>query len=420
MVNHADPTTAAVVERLASFVCARLQTELDDAVLHQAKRLLLNQLKASAEAALQPELQQWLQQASAAATAAQRTDSAHVWWTGARTTQAEATALNARSLRQLDFGDTHLPSLEAGWTWGAEGDRYSGQYTAGIVPALLALAESGGHGGRQLLEALVVGLEVGIACGMLGDGPSAQHARHGARPLSIGAVAACCTLLKLDQAATTAALMKACIAVLAAPERADEVLAGLGQHWHLHDIALHCRPLPAWALAPVDAVLALRTQTSDRAVRSLELALSTPAWQLARSGQDNIDGLRPELRHCLAAAWKLGRFSAEELDPACLADPDILALRSRIALVADPGCADIAACSLTVRFDDGSAQQTRIDAFLGAPGQALSDSQLSELFRNAADDLVLPRRSGEILHGLWGLDRAADVRPWLSLLRRPA
>ena len=391
----------SLAEGLADFICNRAPAKLSDDLLHQAKRLLLNQFKASAEATLQPAAQALLRQAKSAPQAHKQDGAAHVWWSDLVTSPEQAADLNAQSLRRLDFGDTHLPSL--------------GQYTAGLVPELLARADAGGHTGRRLLEALVVGLEVDIACAKL---IAAQTTRQpGARPVSIGAIAANCTLLGRDRKATTMVLAGLDAGFDMTPAALEQLFAGLGQRWHLHDIALHCRPVPAIALAPVDAALALRPQAGKRSVLGMQLGLAPQAWREVQACNDAPSQAAAELLHGVAASWQLGQFTADELLPACVSDKGVQALCSRIELRPDPSCIGLEACSLIVQFDDGSSKQCRIDAFLGAPGQALSDSQLSELFRSAANDLVLPRRSGEILQSFWGLDQAPDVRRLVSLLR---
>jgi 2-methylcitrate dehydratase PrpD len=379
-------TALRVADRLAGFVCEQRRTGLPEMVLHEAKRLLLNQLKASAEAAQQP---------AGVALLAQRpvhgTASARVWWSNATASPAQAAALNGRLLGLLDFGDTHLPSL--------------GQFTAAILPPLLAQADAGGHAGQDVLEALALGLEVDIAC--------AGSAVPG--PLGLGARAACCTLLGLDRPAVAAALAELSDATMLAHEPGAGWLHSLGEHWRLQEIALHCRPLPVQALAPVEAVLALRSQVRVQELRLMQLTLSPQAWRLL---QTQAPSAADDLRRSMAAAWLLGQFTSEERDAACWDSPAIRALAARIELLLDTCGTGIEACSLSVYFEDGSNQHTRVDSFLGSVAQPLSDSQLSELFRSAADDLVLPRRSGEIIHALWGLDGAPDIRALLGLLRR--
>jgi 2-methylcitrate dehydratase PrpD len=386
----ADPIVA---ERLADFVCAWRRADPGEALLHAAKRLLLNQLKASAEASQQAAGQRLLAQAARSAGNADGRARAHLWWSGLRATPEQAIAFNAQLLGLLDLGDTHLPTLS--------------HFTAGLLPSLLALAEAQAHSGERLLTALAVGLEVAIAGAMLVAAP-----QDAAAALNLGAAAARCTLLGLDRRATTTALAEVCAAWPSSPGAIHAAFDGLGLRWRFTDIALHCRPLPVAALAPADAVLMLRASAGHRALQGMQLRLSPRAWSLVQ-GSDAL------LRESMAAAWLLGQFTVDERLPACRDHPSTQALSERIELRADERIKGLEACALSAHFTDGSAACSEVDAFLGSPAQPLSDSQLSELFRSAADDLVLPHRSGEILHALWGLDRAADVGKLLGLLSRP-
>lgn len=377
----------AVLGRLAVFVGAWQHADPHEALLHDAKRLLLNQLKASAEASQQPAGRQMLAQA---AGAPRSSASARLWWSNVVTTPAQAAAVHTQLLCLLPFGDTHLPTL--------------GNFTAALLPDVLAQAEAGHHDGMRVLTALLVGLEVAIGVATLVNAP-----RHAAAAPRLGAAAARCVLRGLDGAAALDALQADWPDWLQADKAVPD---GLEQFSGVKGIALHCRPLPVAALAPVEAVLVLRAQAGHRTLQRLELALSPRAARLV---------LRDEaLRDCLAAAWLLGQFSTDEGQPACRQHPATVALRERIELQVDDGIAGLDACRMSAAFADGSCEHGRIDAFLGAPGQPLSDAQLSELFRSAASDVVLPRRAGEILQAVWGLERAADAGRLLGLLRPQA
>jgi 2-methylcitrate dehydratase PrpD len=388
------PSTG-IADRLGAFVCARRAAGLHGEVLHDVKRLLLNQLKASAEAAQQPAGLRLLDRASRAGGGARA--SARVWWSAARATPQQAQALHRQLLDALDYGDTHLPS--------------QGRFTAGVLVPLLVQAEARGADGRQVLEALAVGLEVAIACALAWPARGADAARAA----EVGAVAACCALDDLDRFATAAALVEAQPRLLGAAAASADLLDGLGEHWRLRDIALHCRPVPVHALAPVEAVLQLRAHGGGATPSRMRLALSARGW---RDACEAGVAATPDLRHCMALAWRLGGFAVEDRAAACAGHPDTLSLRSRIELSIDAGLAGLEACALAAQFGDGSSREVRVDAFLGSRGQPLSDSQLCEIFRGAAEDLVLPRRAGEILQAVWGLEAAPDVRSLLALLRR--
>jgi len=373
---------------LANFVCERRRAGVPTAVLHSAKRLLLNQLTASATAALLPAGAALLQQASRAPGGEVRGAVTRLWWSQAQVPVAQAVAVHAQLLGMLDLGDTHLHSL--------------GRFAAAIVPPLLAQADIDAHEGCDVLEALALGLEVEIACA----GPA------WCGPPGLGAAVARGILLGLEPAALMATLAGLGGAPAMADERCIGALQDLGGRWRLQDLALHCRPLPAQALAPVDAVLALRAQCQARRPRLMQLGVSAQAWLLLQA-----PSVADDLRRCMAAAWLMGRFTTDEQEPACWDSPAARGLAAGIDLRPDPRVTGLEACSLTVHFEDGTSESTYLDAFLGSAAQPLSDSQLSELFRSAADDLVLPRRAGEILHALWGLDLAPDSRVLTGLLR---
>ncbi|MFG6415068.1 MmgE/PrpD family protein [Roseateles sp. DC23W] len=378
----------ATVGRLAEVVAAWREATPGELLLHEAKRLLLNQLKAAAEASQQPTGQRLLAQATSAAPEGAR---ARLWWSGAATTPQHAIAVHEHLLGLLDFGDTHLPT--------------QGHFTARLLPGLLARAEAGHHDGGRLLTALLVGLEVAIA---VASEEQAGAPRFEALALELGAVAARCTLEGLDRGAAMQALGEASGGWRAMPGSAT--LAALGNFDSLKGIALHCRPLPVAALAPVEAVLALRAQAGRRTLQTLQLALSPQAASRADDG----------LADSVAAAWLMGQFTVAETSPACRQHPATVDLRERIRWVVDERLDGVQACVLRAAYVDGGQEECRVEAFLGSPRGPLSDSQLSELFRGAASDVVRPRRAGEILQAVWGLERAADVGSLISLLRPAA
>nr|WP_255719213.1 MmgE/PrpD family protein [Pelomonas sp. P8] len=381
---------------MTDFVCAWQQAQPHEMVLHQAKRLLLNQLKASAEASRQPAGLQLLAQAALAAGVAGPGTGVALWWSGLRVPRARAALLHGQLLEQLDYGDTHLPSQTS--------------ITAALLPDLLALGEIGRHGGARVLTALLVGVEVALAARDLTPAP---HVASVARDL--GAAASRCTLLGLTRAATSAALAPMCAAWPQAAgdaPQAGAALADLDDFRRVHEIALHCRPLPVAALAPVEAALALRAQAGGRSLQRLRLAVWPGSSKAPQRDELLLDSV--------ATAWLMGQFTADERLAACREHPTTRRLRDTIHLWRDDRLPGVHASRLEAWFDDGGQEAVEIDFFLGSPAHPLCDSQLCELFRSAADDVVLPRRSGEILQALWGLDRSADVGGLLALLRRPA
>jgi len=104
-----------------------------------------------------------------------------------RATLQTAALVNGAAGHALDFDDTHTAM---------------GHPSVPVLPALLALAESGGASGRSFLAALVAGVEMECRLGLLvGPGHYAAGFHSTATLGAFGAAAACSHLLDLDEQA---------------------------------------------------------------------------------------------------------------------------------------------------------------------------------------------------------------------------
>ncbi len=103
-----------------------------------------------------------------------------------RGSRLTAALVNGAAGHALDFDDTHMAM--------------GGHPSAPIIPAILALAETTGASGREVLEAIVVGVEAECRLGAL---IGAQHYVIGFHSTgtigTFGAAAACAHMLKLDE-----------------------------------------------------------------------------------------------------------------------------------------------------------------------------------------------------------------------------
>ena len=121
------------------------------------------------------------------------TDEATILATGERTSALNAALVNGTMGHALDYDDF------GGF----------GHPTVAIFPALLALGESIGATGRDLMEAYIVGCEVGLAVDYATHyhGQQMHRGFHSTAILGrLAAAAACAKLLKLDEKQTTMAL----------------------------------------------------------------------------------------------------------------------------------------------------------------------------------------------------------------------
>jgi 2-methylcitrate dehydratase PrpD len=103
-----------------------------------------------------------------------------------RASRLTAALVNGVAGHALDFDDTHMAM--------------GGHPSAPIIPAILALAETSGASGRDVLEAIVIGVETECRLGAL---IGAQHYVVGFHSTgtigTFGAAAACAHLLELDE-----------------------------------------------------------------------------------------------------------------------------------------------------------------------------------------------------------------------------
>lgn len=461
MTTATEQSTAimTVSERLVSFVRTQLTDGVTPEALHEAKRLLLNQLKASVGATSHPAidiLHNWKK------PGAELGPAAHVLWLGTETTPEHAAMVNGALFEVLDFHDTYIPTFLHAYS--------------GILPAALAAAEAGGHGGAKLLTALALGIEVELAVATILM-PTGYF--RGFVPLglvgSVGAATACSILGGLDDLQMRNALgLAMCTAAgtyesvgsmalawitalnarngldayqlakrgMDAPatafegekgmlasysdepaDKIDGVLSSLGHDWRIHGQSYKTMPTETITHAPVECTLAIRERAGDREIESFTFGVEPIVVKIADERYERF-GLpsseleaRFDLRFCAAAAWIRGKFGLAEMREAAYTDAEILALRARVQLVADENRENFEGCWLTVTFTDGTSESITIDAFKGTPTNPLTDDELFDVFRRAADGFLTPDRTEAVLNQVWALDDAPSVVPMFEVLK---
>ena len=103
-----------------------------------------------------------------------------------RATRMTAALVNGAAAHALDFDDTHMAM--------------GGHPSAPIIPAILALAETIGASGRDVLEAIVVGVELECRLGAMIGAHHYVLGFHSTGTLgTFGAAAGCADMLKLDE-----------------------------------------------------------------------------------------------------------------------------------------------------------------------------------------------------------------------------
>jgi 2-methylcitrate dehydratase PrpD len=450
-------SSLTVSERLVAFIRGQIHDGPPAIVLHEAKRLLLNQLKASVGAMGHPAvriLHDWALETAAPAGSAQ------VLWFGSKAAPEQAAAVNGALFEVLDFNETYIPCFM--------------HAVSGVLPSVLAQAEVGGNSGLEVLNALALGVEVELACAsILMPTGYFRGFIPGGLTGAIGGAAASALLMGLGdvemrnaiglamntgmgsyQSAGSMALpyvmaltarggltaAKLAAKGLDAPAAAfegdkgmlssysdepaakiEEVLGALGETWRIMSQSYKSVPTETITHGPIECVLALRARSKGRVPAKMSFRVEAIVVKIAderaeRFGAPKSDlEARFDLRHCTAAAWTRGRFTLAEMSRSAFEDPEILDLRARTHLIADPTQKTFDGAALTIDYADGSSDSVFIPNFRGTPGNPMSDAELSAVFRTSAEGVLSPGGADALLNAVWGLGDAPNINALMSL-----
>src|SRR5262245_19918639 len=185
----ADLNAPPVTQMLAKFAATHPSRGWSDAVDHEAHRTFLNWVGCAVGAARHESAEAALGAMRMLQPAAQ----ASILGRGEKVDMASAALVNGITSHTFDFDDTHLKTVI---------------HPAGpVASALLALAETTGASGRELVDALVLGVDVECR---IGNCMYPDHYDRGwhitGSTGTLGAAAACARLLCLDERHTAWAI----------------------------------------------------------------------------------------------------------------------------------------------------------------------------------------------------------------------
>jgi 2-methylcitrate dehydratase PrpD len=371
---------------------------------------------------------------------------ASVLGTPATATPLTAALLNGTASHALDYDDVTLA--------------LPGHLTAPIVPGLLAAAEARGLGGRALVTALVVGVEVASrAARALAPG----HYRSGWHATTtmgrLGGAAAVAHLLGLDAAgldtavglaATQAAGVQEAFGSMAKPFQvgraaADGLLGALaaergltGPRGILDADGWARRLSPTWTPerlaeglgrddravgelifkrypccfathAAVTALLSLAPGLAPAAIEAVELDVCQTTLQVAdqRAPRTGLGG-KFSMTYCAAAALVHGRVTEAEFADAAVLDPAVTALAARVRLRAAADL-DETRARATVRLAGGARREAAADLVAGGDPET-GRRAITAKFRQ----LVAPRlgatAADRLVAAIGRLDDVDDIR----------
>jgi 2-methylcitrate dehydratase PrpD len=376
---------------------------------------------------------------------------------------ADAALANGTAIHGFEIDDAHVTS-----------SLHPGAVT---LPACLALAETHGASGGELLAALAAGYEAGLRVGVCAGIAHSTSGYHVTGTVgAVGAAAAAARLLKLSPlqtahalgigatqaaglyAARTGAMTKrfhagraAQSGVLAAflahrgftgsldaleapfggfmstlrgQHDAVTILADLGTSWEAARVGLKAYAACASAHTTIDGVLELRRRglSPDN--------LDRMTVRMSRKGHLNVafpyrpgEVIAAQMNGFYAAAVALldGEAFIDQYAEARLADPRILALIPRIDIRHDPeldrgGAAKRHTVTIDAVRRDGSTLSTTVEQRRGSADHPLSRDEVEVKFRRIAAVALRPAALDEIVGLVDAIERQPDVRRLATLI----
>jgi 2-methylcitrate dehydratase PrpD len=444
---NAPPITAL----LAAFVAGHESRGWSDSVEREAHRTLYNWLGCAIGAAHH----EAVDAAIAAMQMLEPAPQASVLGRSERLDMASAALVNGIASHTFDFDDTHLKTII---------------HPAGpVASAVLALAERHGGSGREVIDALVLGIDV--AC-RLGNVIYPDHYDRGWHITGstgmLGAAAGCARLLKLDATQTAMALGIAASQPVGLREqfgtmtkpfhpgaaaRAGLTSALLARHgftasaraleaprgfvqvvsdkraWHEASDELGSRfeisfntykPFACGIVIhpSIDACVQLRERgVTPEQVAGIELIVHPLVLELTGKKEPR-NGLEAKFSvyHGCAAGLFFGRAGEAEFADEIVNREDVVGLRRKVTATADP-LIDEASADLVVALVDGRRMHVHVEHAIGSLQRPLSDAQLDAKFAALVEPVLGTAKVAAIGEQCRQLGGSGGVRELIALCR---
>jgi 2-methylcitrate dehydratase PrpD len=345
-----------------------------------------------------------------------------------------------------------------------------------LVPAALAAGEVAHANGVALLDAYVVGFEIGCRLGNVMN-PRHYHERgwHCTSSIgTLGAAAAAARVFGLDRhacehalgiSASSACGVKENIGSMVKPLHAgmaarngvmaarlaqrgftasphaidgpqgylaamdserpslDFAVADLGLRWEIVETGVTVKLYPSCAAThpPLDALLDMQRREGFTAqqVHAVDVEVDSMTPRLLIH-PDPATGLEAKfsMPFCAAAALVYQRLGIDTFDVEHIQSPAIRSLMERVTLRANEAfdrAAPLSQARVTVRLQDGRAWSQSADGARGYPGR-LNDEELAAKFDGCASRSLSEHAARSAWAALTSLERVTDVRDLTALL----
>jgi len=448
---EADHNAPSITQILAKFVALHPSRGWSDAVDHEAHRTFMNWVGCAVGAAKHESAEATL----AGVRMLQPAPQSSVLGRADRVDMASAALVNGITSHTFDFDDTHLKTII---------------HPAGpVASALLALAEVTGATGRQVIDALVLGIDVSCR---IGNAMYPDHYDRGwhitGSTGTVGAAAGCARLLGLDEqhtawalgiaasqpvgmreqfgtmakpfhpgAAARAGLTSALLAkngftasprALEAPRGYiqtvslkhdwDEITGELGKRFEISFNTYKPFACGIVIHPTIDAATQLRAKgVKAEDVERVELRVHSLVLELTgkKEPQDGLQG-KFSVYHGFAAGLIFGRAGETEYDDHIVTREDMVALRRKVVATVDDSI-DEAAADVTAILKDGRKVHVFVEHAIGSLERPMTDRDLEGKFHTLADPVIGAAKVKSLIAACWKLADARDVKGIVELAR---
>jgi len=432
-----------VTRTLARYLVNSRWADIPPRVRHEASRALLNWLGCAVGSCRH----ETVERALAAVRPFCGPPQAAVLGRGERVDILHAALINGISSHVLDFDDTHARAIHP---------------SAPVLPALLAYAEWRKITGAELVHAFVLGVEAEERIGLSVFPEHYEAGWHITGTAGVfGAAAAAGKLLGLDEqrmawalgiAATQSAglqemfgsdckslhpgraaqngLSAALLAAnnftssaraIEAPRGFARVLStkfdpaviteGLGERFEL--LSNMYKPYACGLVvhAAIDGCIEICREhgLAPDAIEAVELTVSPLVLRLTGKTEprNGLEG-KFSVYHAVAAAIVHGAAGAAQFSDACVRDPRVIAVRSRVRTREDSAIGRTEA-RVTIRTRDGRTLDRHVEHALGTLARPMSDADLEAKFRGLAQEVLTPARIEEAIRLCWQISELEDA-----------
>ena len=445
----ADPNAPAITQILAKFVSSHPSRGWDDKVEHEAHRTFMNWVGCAVGAARHESAEAAL----AAVAMLEPSRQASVLGRKEKLDMASAALVNGITSHTFDFDDTHLRTII---------------HPAGpVASSVLALAEHQGLAGREVIDALVLGVDVECRVGNCVYPDHYDRGWHitGSAGM-LGAAAGCARLLKLDErqtmmalgiaasqpiglreqfgtmtkpfhpgAAARAGLLSALLAKngFTASERALEAPRGLIQvysdkrDWSeittdlgkRFEISINTyKPFACGIVIhpTIDAGTQLRAKgIKPGDIERVELKVHSLVLELTGKKEPQ-DGLQAKFSvyHGFACGLTFGQAGETEYEDDIVRREDMVALRRKVVATVDDAIREEQA-DVTAVMKDGRREHVFVKHAIGSLERPMTDADLERKFHSLADHTIGEKRAASLMEACWNVAKARDVKQLTAL-----